>query len=83
MFANDLFLFAEASLDQVLRIKAALKLFCDASGQKVSDSKTLLYFSRNVDGGLRRRIQDASAFIVTSNIGRYLGVPMLHGRVTR
>lgn len=48
-FANDLFLFAEASINQAMIINQCLSDFCDASGQKVNIEKSKLYCSRNVN----------------------------------
>lgn len=45
-FADDLFLFAEATLDQAQCIKAGLDEFCKASGQKVIYNKSVLFVSQ-------------------------------------
>lgn len=47
-FADDLTLFAEASMGQVEIIKTILRLFCDSFGQRVSSEKTRVFFSKNV-----------------------------------
>lgn len=52
-FADDVLLFAEASVEQILLIKHILDLFCRASGQKVSKEKTQIFFSQNVDNNLK------------------------------
>jgi len=51
-FAYDLLLFAKANVDQAKVIKYVLKSFCDNSGQKVSEDKTIVFFSRNVSNAL-------------------------------
>lgn len=43
-FADDLVLFAEASVSQVRVIRAVLERFCRASGQKVSLPKSKNFF---------------------------------------
>ena len=43
-FADDLFIFAEASMQQVEIIKHWLQLFENSSGQKGSQEKTKIYF---------------------------------------
>ncbi|PKI46826.1 hypothetical protein CRG98_032764 [Punica granatum] len=48
MFADDLLLFSEASMEQVQVIKNVLDAFCAALGQKANSAKSLLFFSRNV-----------------------------------
>ena len=47
-FADDMLLFAEASETQVNVIEEILHKFCVASGQKVSVTKTNVFFSKNV-----------------------------------
>ena len=43
-FADDLFIFAEASMDQVDIINNCLVTFANSSGQKVSKEKTNFFF---------------------------------------
>lgn len=47
-FADDLILFAEASVAQIKVIRRVLERFCVASGQKVSLEKSKMFFSSNV-----------------------------------
>lgn len=82
-FADDVILFAEASEEQILLIKNTLNLFCRCSGQKISDSKSRIFFSNNVSGNTRNLFTQASGFQVTNNLGKYLGVPILHEKVNR
>lgn len=81
MFADDLLLFAEANLDQIEVIKAVVGRFCEASGQKVNNSKTTIYFSKNVSHDEKHQIAGVGGFRTTSNIGKYLGIPIVHGRL--
>lgn len=46
-FADDIILFAEASIDQAMVVKTCLDKLCAASGQKVSLNKSCVYFSNN------------------------------------
>lgn len=82
-FADDLLLFAEASVDQINIISFILDIFCQSSGQRVSKDKTRIYFSGNVPRQLREEICYTSGFQVTDDLGKYLGVPLLHHRVNR
>ncbi|CAA7053604.1 unnamed protein product [Microthlaspi erraticum] len=59
-FADDLILFAEASVSQVQVIRKVLETFCSASGQKVSLEKSKIFFSGNVSRELEMAISDAS-----------------------
>jgi len=56
LFADDLLLFAEASIEQAHCIMHCLYLFCEASGQKINNQKTQIFFSKNVDKQLREDI---------------------------
>jgi len=56
LFADDLLLFAEASIEQAHCIMHCLNLFCEASGQKINNQKTQFFFSKNVDQQLREDI---------------------------
>ena len=54
-FADDLILFAGASISQIRVIRKVLERFCRASGQKVSLEKSLIFFSENVHRDLATR----------------------------
>ncbi|GMJ00023.1 hypothetical protein HRI_003671500 [Hibiscus trionum] len=82
-FADDLVLFAEASLEQFDVVSRVLREFCECSGHKVSISKTNIFFSPNIHIALQEDISDAFGFQCVSDLGRYLGVPLIHGRVTK
>lgn len=80
-FADDVLLFAEASEGQITLIKHILDVFCRFTGQKISEAKTRIFFSKNVDNHLKRSINEMVGFQMTDDLGKYLGVPILHKRV--
>lgn len=82
-FADDLLLFGEASLAQMNVMITCLDDFCSASGQKVSKDKSRLLISNNVPRGLAPDISRAAGIRLTSNLGKYLGVPLLHKAPTK
>lgn len=82
-FANDLVLIAEASHSQVNLIRNILDDFCRASGQKVNLSKSLVYFFNNVNEDLAASLSHSLGITCTKDLGRYLGFPLLHQRVTK
>lgn len=82
-FADDIMLFAEASVDQALSIGSCLERFCKASGQKVSLAKSIIYFSNNVPFRDRETINSTMQMDMTDDLGFYLGMPTLTSRVTR
>ncbi|KAH9734293.1 putative ribonuclease H protein [Citrus sinensis] len=82
-FADDLLLFLEASYGQVDVLNDVVENFCRSSGAKVSNQKTQVFFSKNVPVTLASGIGKALGFSVTNNLGRYLGMPLLHDRVSK
>ncbi|CAN1125969.1 LINE-1 reverse transcriptase homolog [Linum perenne] len=82
-FADDLILFGEATELQGDVVMDCLQTFCSASGQLVSHEKSVVFFSPNSNRELCRNISTNLAIPMTRDLGRYLGVPVLHGRITR
>ncbi|CAA7016118.1 unnamed protein product [Microthlaspi erraticum] len=82
-FADDLILFAEASVAQVRVVRRVLAKFCLASGQKVSLAKSKIYFSANVPRDARDLISEASGIQQTCDMGKYLGMPVLQKRINK
>ncbi|KAG7534372.1 Endonuclease/exonuclease/phosphatase superfamily [Arabidopsis thaliana x Arabidopsis arenosa] len=82
-FADDLILFAEASVSQIRVIRRVLERFCVASGQKVSLEKSKIFFSGNVNRDLSKRISEESGIKATCDLGKYLGMPVLHKRINK
>jgi hypothetical protein len=79
-FADDLILFGEASLPQMNVISSCLTTFCCASGAKVSIEKTKMLVSQNVNVNRAREVNNMFGFGLTSDFGKYLGVPIIHFR---
>jgi len=82
-FADDMLFFAEASEEQMENIIACLDTFYKASGQKVNSSKTRVYFSKNMSATTVIHISRNSGFQRIDNPGKYLGVPIIHQRITK
>jgi len=82
MFADDVVLFGEASKAQALVIKTCLQQFCEASGQKVSAQKSRIFFSPNTNEATMAEVCSTLGIEHTNDPGRYLGVPVINGRVT-
>ena len=80
-FADDLVLFVKASLDQVDIISKVLDNFCLSSGHRISKEKTTVFFSRNTDNHVAQQIGDGFGFKITTDMGKYLGVPIIHAGV--
>ncbi|CAA7027588.1 unnamed protein product [Microthlaspi erraticum] len=82
-FADDLILFAEASVSQIRVIRQVLEGFCQAYGQKVSLEKSKIFFSHNVSRDLCTTISRESGIQATCDLGRYLGMPILQKRINK
>ena len=57
--------------------------FYRASGLKISVAKSRLFVSPNVDNAIARSLSTLSSIPLTNNLGTYLGVPIVHGRMTK
>lgn len=80
-FADDYLLMVEAKCGQVKMLKEVLDQFCLALGLKVNMHKSIFFASKNIP---RRRIGKFTSIIGfhnTSNLGKYLGFPLLTGKV--
>ncbi|CAN1822367.1 Putative ribonuclease H protein At1g65750 [Linum perenne] len=82
-FAEDLVLFSEASAVQTRVISDILDRFCEASGQSDNKPKSRFYFLRNTHLQISAEVTSILGIAATPNLGTYLGVPILHGRVTK
>ena len=83
LFADDLLLFAEASIEQSHCIMHCFNLFCEASGKKINNQKTQIFFSKNVDQQLRDDILHHTGYTPVIHLGKYLGANIDPGKTTR
>ena len=77
-FADDLVLFAKADHINCSAVRDVIDVFCSVSGQSVSDAKSKVYFSPNVDRDSRESFCDILGFASTPSLGKYLGIPIKH-----
>ncbi|KAI9112505.1 hypothetical protein K1719_016428 [Acacia pycnantha] len=75
-------MFAEASLRQMELIRETIRRFCIVSGLKINLIKSKAFFSRNVHFNREIDLSNKLGIGVTTNLGKYLGVPLIHSRVT-
>lgn len=73
MFTDDLLHFAEAPVTQ-MKVMRTIEYFCVTSGYRVSATKIMLYFLRNVSIPEQREIQSCCNYTMTDDLGRYLSV---------
>ena len=64
----------------VKSIQEVLEVFGELSSQKVSASKSKVFFSPNVPCDTRSSLLDILGFHSTQNLGKCLGFPLKHAR---
>ena len=77
-FADDLMLFAKADRKNFTTIRDVLDTICSLSGHKISEEKSWVYFSPNVDQNSREKLSEVLGFRSTPTLGKYLGFPIKH-----
>ncbi|CAN1810688.1 Putative ribonuclease H protein At1g65750 [Linum perenne] len=82
-YADDLLLFSQADVEHASAIGRCLAEFGAASGLEVSKDKSSIFCSKNTTRDLAALVSSTLNFPLTQDLGRYLGVPVLHGRTTR
>lgn len=82
-FADDLLLFGQAFYLQAKVMDHIMDSFCQAFGQLMNRTKSILWFSPNTPGYLKHSISTGLGITCTASLGTYLGVPLIHGRVTK
>ena len=77
-FVDDLVLFAKADGSNYSTIRDTLDEFCIRSGQSMSEAKSRVFFSPNVNRDTRESLCDILGFSSTPNLGKDLGFPIKH-----
>jgi len=80
-FADDLILFAEASLEQVELISSISDIFCKSSGQNISKEKSRVFFSRN--GGWHKKHELSESSGIKRGFGKASWSSIPSEKVTR
>ena len=83
LFADDVLLFCKVKKSQVRVVLETLDKFCNMSGLKVSLEKSRAFCSPKIPRSKRESIGRLTSIRFVSDLGRYLGVPILKGRVKR
>ena len=81
MFADDILLFAEASLELLQVVINCLNLFCANSRQKVYFHKSQIFVSLNVDAGLTLYLSKSSSIPLTKIWGNTLECILFMGEL--
>ena len=77
LFADDIIMFAKVD-KETCEVSEVLCNFCKEFGQKISLEKSRIYFSPNVDLEVRDEVCERLYIQATTNIGKYLGIPIKH-----
>jgi len=77
LFADDVMLFCEASIEQVKVVMDTLEEFCSASGLRINTLKSKAMCSMMVQGERKRELQDISTIKFEADLGHYLGFPLV------
>lgn len=79
--ADDLLLFGQASVTQAKVMFGILHTFCGESGQKVNGAKSRIWYAPKTPLSVITTITSEFGVPATSELGKYLGILLLHGRV--
>ena len=80
LFADDIFLFAKANIQECTTLFNLFSSFCEVSGQIYSATKSKLFFSRNTSSETQRDISSFTNMPIVQDLGKYLGMPLLTKR---
>ncbi|PNY04054.1 ribonuclease H, partial [Trifolium pratense] len=80
-FADDCLLFTQAKSSQARLVKEVLCAFCHASGLKVNIQKSRFMVSTNMSRIKVAKFESIVHFSHNTHLGKYLGFPMLSGRM--
>ncbi|XP_019457635.1 PREDICTED: uncharacterized protein LOC109358024 [Lupinus angustifolius] len=83
LFADDILFFCKATNSQVRMVSETLKDFCKASGLKVNEAKSKFMCSNTVTSTRKNNFMNICSMRVVSNLGNYLGIPLVQGKVGR
>lgn len=82
-FANDLLLFATADTKHCATITEVMNEFSFISRLMINLQKSKMFVSPNIDLRQARDLSARCGIPLTSNLGKYLGVPLFNERVSR
>ncbi|KAK3211447.1 hypothetical protein Dsin_016153 [Dipteronia sinensis] len=82
-FGEYLILFGQASVQQAETMRDCLYTFCDLLGQQVSFFKSRIHCYNNVSYNNAKGLAAVCRSHISKNPGNYLGIPLIHGRITK
>ncbi|XP_031106111.1 uncharacterized protein LOC116010737 [Ipomoea triloba] len=82
-FADDCYIFCQATAHEAITLKNSIESFTSASGQTINLTKSTLTFSKNTDVNSRHAFCNIMGMREGNLNGNYLGLPSLIGRNKR
>jgi hypothetical protein len=80
LYADDSILFCRAKPEEASTIMNILKIYQEASGQRVNMDKSEMVFSPNISQDNKNQFQAELPIKISDNINKYLGMPTHFGR---
>lgn len=74
-FVNDIMLFCQATLKEALSIRDILNTFMEASGTKINNDKSCIFFF-NTQGNVKNYLAKILRFSTSILPSKYLGMPL-------
>ncbi|XP_074328104.1 uncharacterized protein LOC141666017 [Apium graveolens] len=74
LFVDDSYIFCKADTKEASRVVSLLQMFEKASGQKINEQKSSVFFSRNVSSICRREVCTILKFTEADESSHYLGL---------
>ncbi|XP_024178686.1 uncharacterized protein LOC112184671 [Rosa chinensis] len=81
LFADDSFLFGEASVSECATLRSILNVYERASGQKINLDKSSVVFSKNVHPDVKGNLASILGVQCVEDHGRYPGLPLHVGKL--
>ena len=75
LFADDCMLFCKAVVEDATILKGVLNSYCDASGQRINNDKSSIYFGKGCQEPVRQQIKDVLEVDNETLKEKYLGLP--------
>ena len=83
LFADDVLLFCNGKKSQVRLVMEIMQNFCNMSGLSINLEKSKAMASKGLSSRKKTSLANFTSIHFTGDIGKYLRVPLLKGRVTK
>lgn len=80
MYADDVVIYCKADEREATNLCSLLRLYCQATGQQINWTKSVVHFSENTNRNLRRRLCNMMGMKECDHKGKCLGLPFCNFR---